>query len=148
MYFNMFGGSAFLHVLAAHPKVVAAFGIAATVAMLASPLGRSNYARSERYARQLDTVVAAYADVDDATVETATRASDKLHTMPDAVIHQAVREMLAACGSHCAELTPMIVERQPKLLSKALFVHELNVLAAQRDHAVTRTAHAFVVSQR
>ena len=54
MYFNVFGGSALLHLLAGHPRIVAAFGIAGTVAILVSPLGPGKHPGSEAYAQAID----------------------------------------------------------------------------------------------
>jgi len=57
MYFNMFGGSALLHLLAGHPRVIAAFGIAATVTMLVTPLGPGKQVGSEGYASAVDRTI-------------------------------------------------------------------------------------------
>ena len=132
MYFNVYGGSALLHLLAAHPRIVAAFGIVASVAMLASPLGQGDYPGLARYAKTLDRVVARSAAVDNATIIAATLAADRFESMPHEVVDAAVRVVLSECSSHCAELTPAIVEGDAKLLRKALLVYELDLMAKNR----------------
>ena len=128
MYFNTFGGSALLHLLAGHPRVVAAFGIAATVAMFISPLGPGKHAGSEAYAQAIDRTIPADAGLDSADVARARAAAEQLAQMPKGVIHEAVRDTLSACGSACAELTPAIVEGDPKLLHDALFIYQIDVI--------------------
>ena len=57
MYIQMFGGSALLHLLAAHPKVVALFGIAATATMLMTPLGPGGYIGSGGHLDRIEAAV-------------------------------------------------------------------------------------------
>jgi hypothetical protein len=132
MYFNMFGGSALLHLLAGHPRVVAAFGIAGTVALLVSPLGAGKHPGSETYVRAIDRSIASHADLNNATVAQASAAADQLAHMPKSVINEAVQEALAACGDGCAELTPAIVESDPKLLHDALLIYQIDVIRQLR----------------
>ena len=133
MYFNMFGGSALLHLLAGHPRVVAAFGIAGTIAMLLSPLGPGKHAGSEAYIQALDRAISSRAALDDAALIQARRAAEQMSQMPKGVVHEAVRQALSACGGHCAELTPAIVENDPKLLADALLIYQLDNAEGLRE---------------
>lgn len=135
MYFNIFGGSALLHILAAHPKVVAVFGLVATVSMLASPMGYGGYPGATHFAHQLEEFATTYGELDPATVETARRASMTRAGMPKEVVQQAVSQTLASCHQHCAGLTKAMVLADPDLLSQVLYLHELNLIAAARAHA-------------
>jgi hypothetical protein len=133
MYFNMFGGSALLHLLAGHPRVVAAFGIAATVTMLVSPLGPGKHGGSEAYVAAIDRTIPSRPGLDSAAVVQARNAADQLAQMPKSVIHEAVQDALAACGAACVELTPAIVERDPKLLHDALLIYQIDVIRHLRE---------------
>ena len=137
MYFNMFGGSALLHLLAGHPKVVAAFGIAGTVALLVSPLGTGGHPGSESYVRAIDRSIASGAGLDNAAMAEARGAAEQLSHMPKSVIHEAVQDALTACGSGCAELTPAIVETDPKLLRDALLIYQIDVIRQLRKSGAT-----------
>jgi len=133
MYFNMFGGSALLHLLAGHPRVVAAFGIAATVAMLVTPLGPGKQAGSEAYMTAIDRTIPSEQALDSALLEAAKGAADQLARMPKDVVHEAVRGALSECGAACVELTPAIVERDPKLLHDALLIYAIDATRQMRD---------------
>jgi hypothetical protein len=133
MYFNMFGGSALLHLLAGHPRIVAAFGIAATVAMFISPLGPGKHAGSEAYAQAIDKTLPARPGLDSADLAQARAAADQLAQMPKDVVHEAVRDTLTACGLACAELTPAVVEGDPKLLHDALLIYQIDAIRHLRQ---------------
>jgi hypothetical protein len=135
MYFNSFGGSTLLHVLAAHPRVVATLGIAGTVAMLTTSLGRTDYVGANRYANALDEAIASYSQVDDAQIENAYTISVQLQATRSPRMRAAVRDALHACGRGCAELTPAIVENDHSLLKKALLVAELDRVASEHGRA-------------
>ena len=128
MYFNVFGGSALLHLLAGHPRVVAAFGIAGTVAILVSPLGPGKHPGSEAYAQAIDQEIPSSAGLNAATVAQATTAAEQLSHMSKDAVHEAVQSALASCGAGCAELTPAMVERDPKLLHDALLIYQIDVI--------------------
>jgi hypothetical protein len=144
MYFNMFGGSALLHLLAGHPRVIAAFGIAGTVAMLVSPLGPGKHTGSEGYVQAIDERVPSSAGLDSTAVAEARVAAEQLSHMTGTVIHEAVQKALSACGNGCAELTPAIVERDPKLLHDALLIYQIDVIRNQR----LASANGLNVAQR
>ena len=90
MYFNSFGGSALLHLLAGHPRVVAAFGIAGTVAILVSPLGPGKHPGSEAYAQAIDQEIPSSAGLNAATVAQAATAAEQLSHMSKDAVHEAV----------------------------------------------------------
>ena len=144
MYFNTFGGSALLHLLAGHPRVVAAFGIAGTVALLVSPLGPGKHPGSEAYAQAIDQRIPSSAGLDAATVAQAKVAAEQLSHMSKDVVHEAVLNTLASCGEGCAELTPAIVERDPKLLSDALLLFQIDVIRRLQESG----GREFAVAQR
>jgi hypothetical protein len=132
MYFNIFGGSALLHLLAGHPRVVAAFGIAGTVALLISPLGPGKHAGSEAYVTAIDRTIPSGPGFDIAAVAQARAAAEQLAQMPKGVVHEAVKDALAACGAACVDLTPAIVESDPKLLHDALLIYQVDVIRHER----------------
>ena len=142
MYFNSFGGSTLLHVLAAHPRVVATLGIAGTVAMLTTSLGRTDYVGASRYASALDSAIATYSRVDDALIENAFASSVRLQAAQNSNMRAAVRDALKACGKGCAELTPAIVENDRTLLKKALLVAELDRVASEAGPGRIAAANA------
>ena len=125
MYFNMFGGSALLHLLAGYPRVIAAFGIVATVGLLLSPLGAGQHNGTGAYLQVLDRRVQSYPG-DAATLARGKRTTEELaHGNPQAR-HEAVEHVLKACGADCAKLTPSIVERDQTLLNDALLLFALD----------------------
>ena len=87
MYFHVFGSSGLLHLLIAHPKVVAFAGIAGTVALLMAPHGPGRQVGAGRYLQQLDEAVAAHgdsADMEAAALDAAVRMLQE--KPPDAII--------------------------------------------------------------
>jgi hypothetical protein len=128
MYFNFLGGSALLHLLAAHPKVVAALGITATIGLLVTPLGPHSVIGAGRELRSAERAVANNNLVDDETVATAVAAAKT--TLSREETESAVRYALSQCGNGCADLTPSIVMRDKTLLSSALSVAALDRMAA------------------
>ena len=133
MYFNTFGGSALLHLLAGHPRVIAAFGIAATVAMLVSPLGPGKHLGSDGYVSAIDRTVPSGQGLDSALLEEARGAADQLEQMPKDVVHEAVQGALSACGAACVDLTPSVVEHDPRLRRDALLLYAIDVTRQLRD---------------
>lgn len=124
MYFGFLGGSALLHLLAAHPKVLAMLGIAATVSMLSTSLGPRNYFGAGRQMTRIEQRLAPSQFVDDAAVEGLALSARRLATMPVAEIEPMVRQVLRQCGNRCGSLTPAIVMKDAALLQSALTVSE------------------------
>lgn len=137
MYFNFFGGSSLLHLLAAHPKVVAVFGIVATVAYLSTPFGPRPYAGAASELRQLEQSLQAAGAVDEYEIENAAAVAERIDLASEEAL-QAVTHAIRRCGQGCAELTPAVVMRDPELARLAVFVAELDFTAGQR--AVDRAA--------
>ena len=138
MYFSFLGGSALLHLLAAHPKVVGALGIAAAVGLLAAPDGVHHYIGAGQHMAHIERSVVVGEAVDDLTIAQAEAAAARLAQMPPAVVEAAVRQALRECGRACGTLTPAVVMNDQELLPKALYVAELDRLA--RDTAPLTTA--------
>lgn len=125
MYFGFLGGSALLHLLAAHPKVLATFGIAATLSMLSTSLGPQNYLGAGQQINRIERSLAPGRLVDDAAVEELATSARRLATMPAAEVEPMVRQVLRQCGNGCGSLTPAIVMNDAALLQSALIVSEL-----------------------
>jgi hypothetical protein len=126
VYFNFIGGSALLHILAAHPKIVAVLGIAATVSMLSGPFGAPHALGAGGTAAQLEQEVAGSDLVDQGQLEIAIGEAARLSRLPRTDLEAAVRHALAECGRGCWELTPAVVVDDPDLLAAALYLAELD----------------------
>jgi hypothetical protein len=126
VYFSFLGGSALLHLLAAHPKVIGAIGIAAAVGLLAAPSGVHNYIGASRHMAAIERSVVANDVVSDLTVAEAEAAARRRAEMSRADVESAVRYALGECGRGCAALTPAVVMNDAELLDKALYVAELD----------------------
>lgn len=122
MYVNFLGGSALLHILAAHPKVVATLGIAATIATLCAPLAPRSLAAVASHAASLETAAARTAKLSEARAEELRQ----FWYVDDAAIDQAIARALNACGAPCHDLSVSLVLNEPALLEKALFVAALD----------------------
>lgn len=147
MYFGFFGGSALLHLLAAHPKVVAAVGIATTVTLLATSMGPQNYLGAGQQIRRLERIVAANELVDAGAMEDVAAAAQRMANMPLAEIEQTVRRVLRECGNGCADLTPAIVMNDTALLQNALYISELDRHATE-ERPMTRDRIAQLLTRR
>jgi hypothetical protein len=125
MYGSFFGGSALLHILAAHPKVVAAFGIAATVAYLSNPFGTRDFLGAGTQVRHLAASVEGMTLQEELALERAAAAIERLDPASPATA-AAVEHALRACGAGCAELTVDAVLNDPGLLKKTVYVAEID----------------------
>ena len=137
MYFNMFGGSALLHLLAGYPRLVAVFGIAATVSSLTSPLGPGKHGSPNAYIQALNGAIALHPDTEDAVIR-ARSAAERLANTDASTRHDAVVRALESCGAHCSDLTPAIVEGDEILLNNALFLFALDGQAQESRIASSR----------
>jgi hypothetical protein len=129
MYFTFVGGSALLHLLAAHPKVVAALGIAATVGALATSMGPHNTIGAGKQMQALERTVVAQSLVDENVVDEITASQPASREEQVAAITFALQQ----CGRGCAELSVGEVMANPELRAKAL-----TVAAADKAGAPTR----------
>jgi hypothetical protein len=136
MYFQAYGGSALLHLLAAHPKIVAVFGITATVAMLIAPHGPGRYVGTARHLARLESALGAQSQVTAARQHQAERAAAlMLELERNTEIVAAIEYTLRRCGSGCTDLSTARVARDPVLLRRVLILHELDRAARGGDVA-------------
>lgn len=136
MYLQTYGGSALLHLLAAHPKIVAAFGIAATVAMVIAPHGPGRYVGTATHLARLESALAGQAHVTEARQREAERAAAVLlESEREDDIASAIHVTLRRCGSGCTDLNTARVVSDPILLRRVLVLYEL-------DRAATGSAAA------
>jgi len=139
MYLNVFGGSALLHMLLGHPKLILAVGIVGAVALTNAPQGPGRYLGTAQYLARLDAAIGQGGASSDA-VEKAARQSvtDLLEAYDADTIERMVAETLQACGPRCTDLSTPIVIRDPELLRRVLLIHELDRLsAAQRSSSTS-----------
>ena len=130
MYFQTFGGSALLHLLAAHPRVVALFGIPATVTMLMAPQGPGRYAGTAGHLERLEAAIRPQAGLtEERQVFAERRAAQMLERHEGAEISAAVGEMLRRCGSGCTDISSNSIVSDPAMLRRVLYLYELDQLA-------------------
>ena len=111
-----FGGSSLLHLLARHPKVVAVFGLAGTIAMLThAAFGPQIVGGTTGYAQALEGAIANRG----AGVVLVSSPS----TSAPAETLAIVTETLQVCGKACGDLTPAAVMQDPVLLRDVLVIH-------------------------
>ena len=147
MYFNFLGGSALLHLLAAYPRVVAAFGIAGTVTFLISSMGPQGYMGVGGHIRALDRSVVSGNVVGPAIVDDAAVEARRMAEMPRDEIRPIVATVLRECGRGCGDLTSAAVMGDRALLQQALYVWALNHTAADQS-AAARAGRAQSVARR
>jgi hypothetical protein len=126
MYPMTIGGSAILHLLAAHPRVVAVFGIAAAVAMLTTPLGRGEYPGERKYAAAIERAVSSNPAASPVALRRADERATMLSQMSSDRLRQVLRETLHACGDRCVDETNGPIASDPERLKTILFLHELD----------------------
>jgi len=137
MYLQTFGGSALLHLLAAHPKVVGAFGIAAVVAMLITPQGPGRYVGTATHLARLEAAIATEGSVSEPRQLAAERGAARLLERGErGEIRAAIEHTLRRCGNGCTDLSTARVARDPILLRRVLVLYELDRLATARDVAI------------
>jgi hypothetical protein len=126
MYPITIGGSAILHVLAAHPKIVAVFGIAGAVAMLTTPLGQGDYLGERRYAAAIEQAVASRPAASPEALRQAEERAAELNRISGDQLQQVLRETLKACGDRCVDETNGPIASDPEGLKTVLLLHELD----------------------
>src|SRR5512147_1913393 len=130
MYLNVFGGSALLHLLLGHPKLVLALGIAGTIAVTTTPLGPGRHVGTAHYLAQLDATIGQEVANGDAKEQAARQSvTNLLEAYDTRTIENTVAETLHACGPGCTDLSTPIVIRDPELLKRVLLIHELDRLS-------------------
>ena len=139
MYLNAFGGSGLLHLIAAHPRVAAVFGIAATVSMLASPLGSGRFAGTADHLEKIERSLNSTALAPVARQARAEREAKVLLERGDQeAIDAAVASVLHRCGRGCTDLLTATIARDPALLRGVLILHELDEAVAEDRASVAR----------
>ena len=143
MYFPIFAGSALLHLLAAHPRIVALFGIAGTVSLLLAPHGPGNYRGTAAYLERLDAQIGETAPI---ASEYRTRAERAVEAMIEngrpEEIESAVNRALRECGSGCTDLsTPLIMDNK-ELLRRVLVLSDLDRRVEAARAIASGDAHA------
>jgi len=138
MYFQVFGGSALLHLLMGYPRLIALLGIAGTVALTGTSHGPGNYAGTGQYLARIDAVMTARLETTTESEDRALRAASQMLEL-DRVddIEAAVDYTLRQCGPRCADLTTPIVIDDLDLLKRVLILYQLDKAAA-----ASRTAGA------
>lgn len=139
MYTPMFGGSALLHLIAAHPKVIALFGIAATVSLLMAPHGPGRFIGSRTRIERIEAAVRPQADVTEARQAAAERVAARMLVRRDEdEIAAAVRLTLERCGGGCTDISTSTVMADAPLLRRVLVLHELDQQARSAQGQATR----------
>jgi len=146
MYVPTFGGSGLLHLLAAHPRVVAIFGVAATVGALMAPHAPGRLVGTADHLERIESAIRPQVAVAE---ERQTAAEDEavrlLEQNDRQQIEVAVRQMLRTCGSGCTDISTDRVMSDRALLVRVLMLSELDKRAhtPRTDAAVTtrQTGH-------
>jgi hypothetical protein len=126
MYPTAIGGSALLHVLAAHPKLIAVLGIAATVGMLHTPLGTGDYAGVRGYAAALERRISGQNADSTEVLDQARARAEALARLPQSRVDDLVHETLHACGARCLENGGLPLTADPESVKAILLLHELD----------------------
>lgn len=127
MYFQTFGGSALLHLLLGHPRLIALLGIAATVALTGAPHGPGRYGGTGDYLDRIEANMIQGLETTEEHQERALRAaSEMLEYERTAQIEAAVGHVLRQCGPSCTDLTTPIVIDDPDLLKGVLVLYQLD----------------------
>jgi hypothetical protein len=130
MYTQMFGGSALLHLIAAHPRVVALVGITATATALMAPLGPGRFIGSESHLERIEAAIRPQAAITEARQAAAEREAARLLARQETgEIEAAVEHTLERCGGGCTDISMRQVVSDPVLLRRVLVLHELDMLA-------------------
>src|SRR5262245_5260368 len=130
MYINIFGGSALLHLLLGHPRLILVLGIAGTVAVTSTPHGPGRYLGTSQYLEKLDAAIEQSAEHQAAEVAARQAVRDMLEAYDPIRIENVVAETLRECGPGCTDLSTPIVIRDPELLRRVLTLHELDRTSA------------------
>jgi hypothetical protein len=131
MYVPTLGGSGLLHLLAAHPRVVAVFGVAATVTALMAPHAPGRLVGTAGHIERIESAfspqIAALGE------ERQTAAEQQAVRLLERNDHQqielAVRQFLRTCGAACTDISTDRVVSDRALLVRVLMLSELDKLA-------------------
>ena len=149
MYFHTFGGSALLHVLAAHPRVVALFGIVATVGLLISPNGPGRDLGTSSHLVRIEAAVSSQIAVTDARQIAAERAAAGMIERGErGEITAAIAHTLDLCGAGCTDISTARIVSDAILLRRVLVLYELDKAAHAPAHQAVESAPPAVTRTR
>jgi hypothetical protein len=132
MYVPTFGGSGLLHLLAAHPRVVAIFGVAMTVGALNAPHAPGRLVGTASHIERIESAIRPQVAVAEERQTAAEEEAIRLLERNDRKqIESAVRQMLRKCGAGCTDITMDRVIGDRALLAQVLMLSELDKLASQ-----------------
>jgi hypothetical protein len=130
MYVPTFGGSGLLHLLAAHPRVVAIFGVAMTVGALNAPHAPGRLVGTASHIERIESAIRPQVAVAEERQTAAEEAAVRLLEQNDrAQIESAVRRILRVCGTGCTDISTDRVINDRALLLEVLMLSELDKLA-------------------
>lgn len=130
MYAPTFGGSGLLHLLVAHPRVVAIFGVAATIGALIAPHATGQLVGTANHIERIESAIRPQVEVAEERQTAAEEAAVRLLAQNDrAQIESAVRRILRACGTGCTDISTERVISDRALLLEVLMLSELDKLA-------------------
>jgi hypothetical protein len=130
MYLPTLGGSGLLHLLAAHPRVVAIFGVAATVGALIAPHATGQLVGTAHHIERIESAIRPQVALAEGRQAAAEEEAVRLLAQNDRKqIESAVRRMLRACGTGCTDISTDRVIGDPALLLEVLMLSELDKLA-------------------
>ena len=136
MYTQMFGGSALLHLIAAHPRIVALFGIAATAAALMAPIGPGRFIGSEGHLERIEAAIRPQAGVTEIRRAAAERDTARMLGRGEAgEIEIAVKRALDRCGAGCTDISTAPIVSDPVLLRRVLVLYHLDYQALEAGAA-------------
>ena len=130
MYLPTFGGSGLLHLLAAHPRVVAIFGVAATVGALMAPHAPGRLVGTADHIARIESAIRPQIAVAEERQTTAELEAVRLLERNDRKqIEHDVQRMLRLCGAGCTDISTNRVIGDRALLLEVLMLSELDKLA-------------------
>jgi hypothetical protein len=139
MYLQVLGGSALLHLLAAHPRVVAVFGLGLTAAMLAGPLGPGRHVGTAGHLTRIEAAIRPQLEITEAREAAARQSAARILARKEpGEIPAIVAETLRRCGSGCTDISTERITSDAVLLRDVLVLHELDeAVRASRENRVT-----------
>jgi len=136
-----FGGSALIHLLASHPRIVAFFGVSALVGtLLQSPFGTPEVMGTAGYVQQLEQVARQHHAIDPEIVAHAHKTARVLAQLPTSRLTEIVGDTLRECGAGCNRVHMTEVFKNRELLTDLLLLYTLNQANAQRTVVRVRAA--------
>lgn len=141
MYVPTVGGSGLLHLLAAHPRVVAIFGVAATVGALMAPHAPGRLVGTASHIERIESAIRPQVAIAEERQTVAELEAVRLLEQNDRrQIEYDVQRMLRMCGSGCTDISTNRVMSDRALLLEVLRLSELDKLARTRRMDVAGAA--------